>query len=317
MKYLEIWNKIESANSIALLSHINPDGDTLGCALGVYAILKSSGKNVTLVNKTADLPQRYSFLTYFDKIKSELPKKCDLIVSFDSASFDRLGIEKQDVYLINIDHHQTNTLYGDLNLIDSSKVSTTVVVYELLKECGVKINRECATALYCGLVTDSGFFQFDRVDEVTFKVASELVGFGADPLSISNALNYSNSLSKIRALGYVLNSLELDLNGRVATIFLTEEMLKKSGATISDSEDFVNFALSLVSIEVAIFLRESDTGVRVSLRSKNYIDVSTIAKKFGGGGHNRAGGANLIGLNLQDCKQLILKEIKLLLKDEF
>ena len=132
--YHNAWKLISQSHRIVLISHINPDGDALGSSLSLYPLLKEMGKKVTVVNRTAPLPLRYDFLPNYAKIKPALPARFDLLISFDCGSFDRLGIEKPDVPIINIDHHITNTQYGDINLIDPSMPSASSVVLQMLRE---------------------------------------------------------------------------------------------------------------------------------------------------------------------------------------
>ena len=158
-----VWEKIINANNILLVSHVNPDGDALGSELSLYSILKNMGKKVTVFNVTKPLPEYLDFLPNFNKVTNVLPNKVDLTISFDCGSFDRLGIEKKPSFLINIDHHISNTNYGDINLIMPTYASTSQVVYELLKANNVKIDKESAICIYTALVTDTGSFQYENV----------------------------------------------------------------------------------------------------------------------------------------------------------
>jgi phosphoesterase RecJ-like protein len=179
----EIWNKIQESDNIVLISHVNPDGDALGSSLSMYNILKNEGKNVTICNVT-DLASYLDFLPNFDKVKKELPKKIDLMISFDCGSFDRLGIDRRDYFLINLDHHISNTNYGDMNLIEEA-ASTSQVVFNILEANKIEIDKESATCIYTALVTDTGNFQYESVTAEVFRVASEIVKCGASPEFIS------------------------------------------------------------------------------------------------------------------------------------
>ncbi|SMC09093.1 DHH family phosphoesterase [Nitratiruptor tergarcus] len=286
----EAWKRIEEATYITLLTHVNPDADTLGSALGMYHVLRKMGKKPTVVNVTP-LPYNLDFLPGFKSIKKSLPPKSELLISFDCGSFDRLGIPKMELPLINFDHHRTNTLYGDFNIIDPKAAATSQVVYRFLQECGVQISQESALCFYTALVDDTGFFKYDSVNADVFAFAKELCEIGVVPEYVANQLTMREPLAKLRLLPLVLETLTLRLNAKVAILYLTQQMLKTTGATKEMADDALNMARSLVTVEVAMLLRQEENGnIKVSLRSKNFVDVGKIALVFGGGGHKRAAG---------------------------
>jgi phosphoesterase RecJ-like protein len=303
--YQEAWNIISKSRHIVLISHINPDGDALGSSLSLYPILKAMSKKVTIVNITTPLPIRYDFLPNFEKIKSSLPAGFDLLISFDCGSFDRLGIEKQDVPIINIDHHVTNTRYGDINLIDEHMPSASSVVLELLKKNHIPLRRDVATCLYTALVEDTGFFSYENVSTKTFKIAAELIAAKADPSFIARQIKERNSLAKLRLEALTIEKLQLINQAMVGYAILNLDDFHKTGALRSDSDACVDIIRSLVTVEIAILLIEEFNGYKISLRSKGKIDVSEIAITFGGGGHKRAAGFTM---QQKDTKKII-KEI--------
>jgi len=308
--YKKIWNKIKESDNIVLISHINPDGDALGSSLSMYNILKKLNKNVTIFNAT-DLPPYLDFLPNFNKVKKTLPKKIDLMISFDCGSFDRLGIDRRDYFLINLDHHISNTNYGDLNLIEANAASTSQVVFNLLEANNVEIDKDSATCIYTALVTDTGNFQYESVNAEVFRVASELVKAGANPDFISKMLYQRDRLSRLRFLAKALDTLELYLEGQVAIVEVTKELMEMTGAVKDDTDGIVNMIRAINSVEVALLLREEEDGsIKISLRSKNYVDVSKIAIKYGGGGHIRASGATIKDKTFSEIKEMILNDIK-------
>jgi len=307
--YKKIWNKIKESDNIVLISHVNPDGDALGSSLSMYNILKNMGKNVTIVN-TTELASYLDFLPNFDKVKKQLPKKIDLMISFDCGSFDRLGIEEKPSFLINIDHHISNTNYGDINLIEEA-ASTSQVVFNILEANGVEIDTDSAICIYTALVTDTGNFQYESVTDEVFRVASELVKCGVKPDFISKMLYERDRLSRLRFLAKALDTLELHLEGKVGSVEVTNELMAITGAIKDDTDGLVNMVRKLESVEVAMMLREEENGdIKISLRSKNYVDVSKIAVKYGGGGHIRASGATISGKTFSEIKQMLLEDIK-------
>lgn len=307
--YKKIWDKIVESNNIVLISHVNPDGDALGSSLSMYNILKNMGKNVTIVNMT-DLASYLDFLPNFDKVKKQLPKKIDLMISFDCGSFDRLGIDEKPAFLINIDHHISNTNYGDINLIENI-ASASQVVFNLLEANNVKIDKDSAICIYTALVTDTGNFQYESVTDEVFRVASELVKCGVEPQFISKMLYERDRLSRLRFLAKALDTLELHCEGKVGSVEVTNELMAITGAIKDDTDGLVNMVRKLETVEVAMMLREEENGdIKISLRSKNYVDVSKIAVKYGGGGHIRASGATISGKTFKEIKEMLLQDIK-------
>lgn len=287
----EAWKLIEDSKSIVLLTHQNPDADTLCSALAIYPILKDMGKKVTLFNIESELPLKYDFLPNYKKFRSKMPSHYDLSIVFDSGDLKRLGFDSFKSKIINIDHHKSNTNYGDINIVDSSKPSCTLVVFDFLLANGIKMRRDVATCIYTGLVSDSDFFSYRGVDEQTFLTTASLVKVGANPQLISTNLKERDSLAKVRLTALFLDTLELKKDATIAVGRVVLEDFKNSGATTSDSEHLVNILISLSTVRLAIFIREQKDGkFKFSLRSKGDLDVSTIATFYGGGGHKNAAG---------------------------
>ena len=291
--YEKAYKLIFSSHHIVIASHINPDGDTLGSMLGLGIALKKAGKKVTFFNCEKDLPKKFDFLPSYNKIKPVIPEKYDLFISVDAASFKRLGIDQSiKTPSICFDHHKTNTNFCTVNIVNPDSISTSLVILDFLETFELAIPKESAISLYTALVEDSGFFKFDRVDSKTFEKAAKLVKLGANPNKISNFLTNRNSLAKIRLMQRYLEALILKQNGTICISKITLEDFEQTGASKSDSDEFVNIGLSLATVKLSIFCYEIDyKNIKFSLRSKSdEIDCSKIAKKFGGGGHKRAAG---------------------------
>ena len=315
--FKEAWEKIISSNNIVLISHINPDGDALGSSLSLYPILKRLKKNVKVFNVTKPLPMYLDFLPNFDKVTNTLPKNIDLMISFDCGSFDRLGIEERPKFLINIDHHISNTKYGDINIIDPDAASTSQVVFNMLKANNVEIDKDSATCIYTALVTDTGSFQYESVNDKVFSMASELVKSGVKPDFVAKMLFQRDRLSRLRLLAKAYDTIELYCDGKVAFVEVTKEMMEITGAIKDDTDTLVNSVRNIVSVEVACMLREDEDGIKISLRSKNYADVSKIATKYGGGGHIRAAGATLKDeFDFKKVKKMLKEDLCEIIKEE-
>ncbi|MEO1958981.1 MAG: bifunctional oligoribonuclease/PAP phosphatase NrnA [Nautiliaceae bacterium] len=315
-KFKEAFEKIKNANHIVLAAHKNPDGDALGSSLGMYAVLKEIGKRVTVFNATSPLPKYLDFLPNFNKVTNTLPKEYDLMISLDCASFDRLGIENRPLFLINIDHHISNTNYGDINIVNPKAAATAQIVFEFLKANSLPINKNTATSLYAAILTDTGSFQYDSVDEKVFQIASELIKHGANPAYVAKMLFQRDSLSRLRLLAKAYDTIEMCCDGKAAFVEVTKEMLEITGATRDDTDTIVNSVRNIEPVEIACMLREDEDGIKISLRSKNYADVSKIALKYKGGGHIRAAGATIKEFDFKKVKNMLKEDIKEALKED-
>jgi len=306
--YEEVKEKIEGAECITILSHLNPDADALGTALGIYTLLKKDKtKRVEVVNASKALPRHLDFLPYFDKIKHQIEYKNALIISCDCGSVDRLGFDLGGRDIINIDHHQSNTQYGSVNVVVADYASSSQVAFELFKKL-YHIDADTATCFYTALLSDTRYFTTTSVNKEVFDVAHALVDAGAKPDVIAYNFTQRRPLSSLRILERALNSLTLYEEAQVAALMVTKEEIDAAGATIPDMEGIVDYARSLVTVEIAIFAMELDEGIRISLRSKS-VDVSQVAFAFGGGGHKVAAGFTIKESGLEESIDIILKKI--------
>jgi len=295
MNYINAKELIEKSSHITIIGHINPDPDTLGTGLGLWWVLKKLQKRVDVVYISKPLPQFLSWMPGYDKIKSTITDKTDLIISVDCGSLDRLGVDiPSEVKLINIDHHQSNSNYGDINIIEPEFASASEVAYKLVSIAQWSVPKEAAENFYTALVSDTGFFSYEGVGTRVFEFAKELVECGVKPDVIARNLKENEPLSKLRLLPLALQTLKLYLNARVAGLEVTQKMFEQSGATVNEADDLVNYARTLSTVEVGFLIREErDGSLKVSLRSKNYVNVAKIAESFGGGGHIRAAGCRV------------------------
>lgn len=309
LPYDEVKKKIESANSITILSHLNPDTDTLGTALGIYALLnKDKSKRVEVVNASTALPLYLDFLPNFKKIKHHMDYTDSLILSCDCGSIDRLGFDLEGRDIINIDHHQSNTRYGSINVVVPAYASASQVAFALFKEF-YTIEAEAATCFYAALLSDTRFFTTTSVNEEVFNIAKSLVNLGAIPDDIAYHFTQRRPLSSLRILEKALASLSLYHEATIATLMVTKEDIAATGATVPDMEGIVDYARSLATVEIALFAMELEDGIRISLRSEK-VDVSKVAMAFGGGGHKVAAGFTLSQCGLQESIDTILEKIE-------
>ncbi|HZP22465.1 MAG TPA: bifunctional oligoribonuclease/PAP phosphatase NrnA [Terriglobales bacterium] len=292
----EVLSQIERREKFILTSHARPDGDAVGSALACAQILRSMGKQASVVLSDG-VPAIYEPLPFADSVlhdTAEAPgADAAIILECDSVARTRLtGLEQH--FLINIDHHATARPFANVNWIDPSACATAEMIFRLAREAGVKISPEIATCLYTAVLTDTGSFCFQGTSEQTFGLAQELVRCGADPVHIAHNVYFSTHASKMRLLGAALNTLHCD--GSLAWMYVDRAAMEACHASDEDCEGLVNYALAIQGIEVALFFRQEPEGrFRVSLRSKGRVNVAAVAEAFGGGGHQCASGCAIDG----------------------
>jgi len=305
----EVKEKIESADSITILSHLNPDPDAIGTALGIYTLLKEAGiKKVEVANASRALPQYLDFLSGYGKIKEKIDYKESLIIACDCGSIERLGFMLSGRDILNIDHHKSNDLYGSLNVVIPEYASSSQVAFELFRKI-FPVSARSAECFYAALLSDTRYFTTDSVNARVFEAAHEMVLLGADPAKTAYNFTQRRSLSSLRILQRALGSLRLYADAKIAVLSVSKEDIRATGATIPDMDGIVDYARSLATVEVALFAMELDDSIRVSLRSKG-VDVNAIAACFGGGGHKVAAGITFGEGSLQQIIDTIIAKIQ-------
>src|SRR5215471_7807612 len=292
----QVLAEIERRRRFVLTSHARADGDAVGSTLACSEILRQLGKQSDVVLH-GGVPRVYQSLPFSERVahaeRVNGSYDAAILLECDSIQRTRLnGLENQ--FLINIDHHRSGKNFAHVNWVDPNAVATAEMVYKLAKQAGAKITPDMATCLYTAVLTDTGAFMFEGVNQHTFELARELVLAGADPVRCARPIYFGHSTAKLRLLGLALSALQRE--GALAWIWATQEQMERTGAKEEDCEGLVNYALSIGDVEVAVFFRELPDGrFRVSLRSKGRLDVSSIAEEFGGGGHSCASGCSVKG----------------------
>ena len=302
-----LQNLLQKYRKITILSHIHPDTDAIGTALGIYDCLKKQGFQVEVANATEDIPRYLDFLPHYQRIKQKIDFEDSLIIACDCGSADRLGFVLEGREIVNIDHHATNSYYGSLNIVDAEAVSSSEVAFRVLEKL-YPVSRESAIAFYAALVSDTRNFTTSNMTQATFALANRLVGLGVDIVEVSQKMLHRRSLASLRILGVAINSLELREDGRIAILRISKNDLQQTGARMSDLDGVVDYAKSLATVEIALMLVEKERYIKVSLRSKQ-VDISGLAAFFGGGGHIQAGGFEKEG-TLSHIAEVLTEEIR-------
>jgi len=282
---------LQSAQNLILTAHVNPDGDALGSVLGLAHYLLGEGKQVRLLIDD-DIPARYAILPGYEMFQKPVEGEqyqADLLVVLD-ASLDRTGKVHEAVQapVLNIDHHPTNDGRADKLYLDGKAAATAEIIFSLLELAKAKFTLPMASALYTGIATDSGFFKFSNTTPYTMRAAARLLEVGVQPSEISEALEV-RPYSHVKGLADALQNIEVWHNGRAAGVFLSYEQMQVIEAT----DSLIDMLRIIEGVEVAVVLKyKEEAQARVSMRSKG-VDVSTVAAKFGGGGHVRAAGCGI------------------------
>jgi bifunctional oligoribonuclease and PAP phosphatase NrnA len=307
-----IRDVVERSRRVMVASHVDPDGDALGTMLACTAYLRSLGKEVLAV-RDSDIPAKYRFLPGAESVcrYEDLPDdtEVDLAIILECPHLDRVGrpqsLLTDSVTTVNVDHHRDNAHFGQINWIDTGASSVGEMLYEYLVRVDYDVTSEDATCLYTAILTDTGRFRFSSTTPRTMQVAGELIERGADPQLICDKVYYSLTKPSLMLMGKVLESIEFHCDGRICLLSMTQSMLSASGAAMADSEGLVDFTLYGENVIAGAFFKEvGPIETRVSLRSRDRINVSRIAGSLGGGGHYNAAGCS-IEKPLDQARQLI------------
>jgi len=317
-----ILGLIRDSKRVLISSHENPDGDAIGSMLALGLGIEQMGKEAVFYNKDG-VPEILRFLPHSDRIVKSLDEiegTFDLVFAVDCTGTNRAGREFEDFLrtgrcgkVIIMDHHQTNNSSADFRLLDPRSSSTGIIIYSVLKQLPVEINSDIADNIYTTIIGDTGSFRYSNTNPDTFRVAAELVEYGADPAEISEALFESEPLRKLKLIGLVLPTLEVSGDKKIASVYVDKNMFAQTGARREDTEGIVNIPRSIKGVEIAVLFREENVKDgslwKVSFRSKGQVDVAKIAEGFGGGGHNRAAGCSLAG-DLNEVKKRIFESVR-------
>lgn len=309
----EIINILENNNDFLILSHKDPDGDSIGSQLAFYSLLKELGKSPYILNQD-EVPRKYHFLKNYNRIKHNIPRgfRYSVVIFLDSPTIERIGdvIKLVDLnrLIVNIDHHPSNSYFGNCFLVDPNSSSTAEIIYKLILKMGIKIGKERAASLYVGILTDTGRFRYPNTTPHSFFISAELIKEGIDPSFIAEEVYSKKSPQELKLLGMVLST--FTISDGVGIIDLTKEMLQSIKKKPLDTEGLADYVLTVEGIKIGLLFKEQNDGkVKVSLRSKaNGINVSDLAANFGGGGHETAAGC-VLECGIKEARSRVLSVI--------
>ncbi|QHW30023.1 bifunctional oligoribonuclease/PAP phosphatase NrnA [Paenibacillus rhizovicinus] len=292
---------IRGGSKFLVVAHVQPDGDAISSTLVVGWLLRQLGKQPVLINESA-VPVRLHFMEATAGIinysKQPPEEKFDRIISIDCADFRRIGLVKdcfaENAQLLNIDHHPTNDDFGSHNLIRTDAAATVEILFDLIEFAGIPLDNEAATAIYTGLLTDTGGFRYSNTTPRVMHIASVMLTEGVKGHWIANHLLEQMTKPQLLLLQRGLSRLTFSDDNQIAWLYVAFADMADTGAVGEDLEGLVNYALNVEGVEVGILFKETENGdVKVSMRSSGKADVSAIAQTFGGGGHVRAAGCRL------------------------
>lgn len=303
---------VDRASTIAIASHVNPDGDNLGSSLALARSLEKYGKKVDVI-KNSTIDDYLSFLPETSRYNENFKDAYDLFIILDCSEFDRIGeaqeILKKSKKSIVVDHHVQGKITGDLMLIFEKAPATCQLIYEIIDGLGLPLDETIATLLFTGICTDTGRFMYSNVSEETFLIAGRLLSLGADTATIYKNLYQSKPLNKLKFETEIIEKASFFEDKVFA--WANQDLCKKYQVQIGESETVVNELRDIKQVEVAMLLKESEEGdFKVSLRSKNRVDVSKIARENGGGGHIRASGFTIFAKDFDEAKATCLEILK-------
>lgn len=310
-------DKIRDAHSIAIMSHTSPDGDNLGSLEAMYGFLKGLNKEVVYLSND-DVPKDF---VYLPSTTARVDVLCvdeafDLLIALDSSDADRFGSKGKELFkkakfTVNIDHHMSNLSYADLNCVVPKATSTGEVLFRVLDAMDAEVTPAMATGFYTAISTDTGSFQYDSVNGDTHRIVAKLYDAGCDHNTVVKSVYQSMSKEKLALSSRVLSGLRFMADGKISVAVCRLKDMEATGASKDDTEGIVEKARNIDGVEMAIFLKEKADEVKLSFRSKSYLNCTEFASVFGGGGHIRASGASS-----SESLESVLEKVEALVKEK-
>ena len=285
---------IQSAKKIIVVSHVNPDGDTIGCLLALGLSLLQMGKQVTLLSQDG-VPTRFGALPGSELVLSESSERADVAIAVDCGSARQMGSAQKTFFAakttVQVDHHDFGTSFGKIQVLENEASAVGEIVYEILRVLKIDITPSIATCLLTSIVIDTGSFRFSNIRPKTFEICSKLVACGVDLQHLIEESYWTKSQASLKFTSYMLLNMKSSSEGGVVWAVALQKDFKRFGAKLSDADAVADELRSVEGAKVAAVFRQTEKGnLRVSLRSKHGINVAAVAKEFGGGGHHNSAG---------------------------
>ena len=303
--------EIRRRQRFVIVSHTRPDGDAIGSSLAMAYALRELGKDVRVVSTDQPPPPMLVFPGVTDiEVTSDVADPGDAVIVMECGDLKRTGVAGLERgFVINIDHHPGNTMYGAVNWFDLSAAACGEMVFDVIEELGVPLTLEIAIHTYIAILTDTGSFHYSNITPRTFEICKRCMEAGVSPPAVARSIFDSNNLGRLKLFGAVLSKMELDASGRIATVWVDQRLANDCGGTYEDTEGLINLPLTVKEIVAVVFFKENGPNDwRVSMRSKGDVDVNAVAKQFGGGGHKNASGCSAEG-QLADLKDLFREKL--------
>lgn len=293
-----IVDELRARQRFVITSHARPDGDAIGSAMAMAYALRALGKDVRVVMADpAPTPLRPFPGVDAIEVTARVEDPGDAVIVMECGTLERTGVDGlARGFVVNIDHHVGNAMYGAVNWFDVSAAACGEMVFDLVRALGAPLSVEIATHVYVAVLTDTGSFHYSSITPRTFDICRQCMEAGVDPPAVARAVFDSNTLGRLRIFGAILNGMALDPTGRIATLRVDDALFRACDATADDTEGLINMPLTVKAIVSVVFFKEQAPGEwRVSMRSKGDVDINVIAKEFGGGGHKNASGCSARG----------------------
>lgn len=310
-----ILEEINKAEKIVILTHENPDGDAIGSSLAMYHALKAYGKNPDII--IPEHSRTFNCLPGIEELKVESDvDNYDLAISLDCATIKMLNgfakyFENAKVKVC-IDHHGTNTMFGDYNYVNPDAPACAQILLVILEYFGIEVSKEIGTCILAGIITDTGGFKYQGVTAETFEFVAWLLNKGVNVSKLYRQVLEVQTKANFELHRIANNRIEFLENGKIAYTYITKEDEEKVHAENGDHEGIVDIGRGVEGVEVSIFIRETEKSCKISLRSNNYVNVSDACLVFGGGGHPRAAGCTIPD-SIEQAKEKVLREVMRLL----
>ena len=313
---------LKACTQVGVIAHLRPEGDAIGSTIAMGLGLQAMGKQVRFFNED-ELPARYAFLggsELIEAVPASCPPELELLICLDNGAWKRLGDRAIEVFapaanpqlkLINIDHHGSNEMYGQLNIVEAQAAATGCIVYDIIGEMGIDMTPAMAAALYTAISTDTGSFQYGSTTPAVMRAAAHLIECGVDVQDINRRLYQEVPLSTLMVNREVLNHMVVEMEGQLSHYTMTAATKHELGINLEDTKDLVDIIRVIEGVKASIIFEDLEDGrVRMSLRSKDpRVNVARVAEQFGGGGHAMAAGIRMRG-TLEECQERVLAALR-------